>query len=67
MSTMQTFYTDIAKCELEAGAGKDSTQKQRLSTAVTQEAYQQLLARLTQVTLAELNRHRTEMGWSAWW
>jgi hypothetical protein len=68
MSAMQVFYIDLNKtivsAERKTGA---PVKKMEAQTAVSHDTYHEKLARLTRLTLVELNDYWEEMAWSAWW
>lgn len=69
MSTMQVFYMDLTKT-IASGEGKTEMsvkKKDVLTAAVFPDTYHEKLARLTRLTLAELNDDREQLGWVGWW
>ncbi len=68
MSTMQVFYMDLTKT-IASGERKTevAARKKEVFTAVPNDTYHEKLARLTRLTLAELNENREQMGWVGWW
>lgn len=66
--TMQAFYMNLTQVKVSGERKtKSSISKVAAPTAVAHDAYREKLARLTRLTLAELNENHEALGWSAWW
>ena len=68
MSTMQVFYMDLTKT-IASGERKTemAAKKKDVFTAVSPDTYHEKLARLTRLTLEEINDNREQLGWVGWW
>lgn len=68
MTTMQAFYMDLNQVKVSGERKTKAPMRQVAApTAVAPDAYREKLARLTRLTLTELNENREALGWSAWW
>jgi hypothetical protein len=67
---MQAFYTNLSKVavpgEMAVGLPAQALQP-RAAAGLHQKLHQELLRRLTQVTLSELQDHDSNFGWQPWW